>query len=203
MPGPVSDRVTDHLIDPDTGQPLPRDRSRSRVAALRGPALMAVSMLVAYAVVGVLGGWLWHQLWSPDLGVVVSHQWYATGDALRNDFSGTGLYVLVALGAGLVTGLAGAIVGGARPVATVVVATLGSALAAYVMLKVGEGLGPTDPQQLASQLADGKNLPGALRVSGFTPLLALPFGTLVALAIVYTIFPGKSPEAGFGAEPRG
>jgi hypothetical protein len=195
--------VSDQVVDPDTGQPLPPSRSRSRVEALRAPALIAVVILVAYAVVAVVAGWLWHQLWSPDLGVVVSHRWYATGDALRNDFSGTGLYVLVALGAGLLTGLASALLGGSRPVLTVVVAALGSALAAYVMLQVGQGLGPTDPQELAATVGDGKNLPGALRVSGFSPLLAFPLGTLGALAIVYTIFPGKSPEAGFGAEPRG
>ncbi|MEO6512551.1 MAG: hypothetical protein ABIO16_16250 [Nocardioides sp.] len=199
----MSEPMTDHVIDPDTGQPLPRSRSRSRIEALRAPALMVVAILAGYAAVAVVAGWLWHQLWSPDLGVVVSHQWYATGDALRDAFSGTGLYVLVALGAGLLIGFVSAYAGGAQPVVTVVVATLGSALAAYVMLKVGEGLGPADPQQLAATVADGKNLPSALRVSGFSPLLAFPFGTLVALAVVYTIFPGKSPEAGFGAEPRG
>ena len=206
MPGPVrepaSEHATDRLIDPDTGKPMARTR-RASVAALRGPVLMSVEMLVAYALVAVVAGWLWHLLWSPDLGVVVSHQWYATGDALRNDFSGTGYYVLVALGAGLLAGFVSAVAGARRPVVTVVVATLGSVLAAYLMLQVGKALGPPDPQGLAATAADGKHLPGALRVSGFSPLLALPFGTLVALAIVYTIFPGKSREAGFGSEPRG
>ena len=46
-------------------------------------------------------------------GVVVQHEWYPSGDALRDDFSGTGLYVLVAAGAGLVLGLGCAIVGAA------------------------------------------------------------------------------------------
>jgi hypothetical protein len=191
------------LTDPDTGRPVASAPSRSRLAAVRVAALQAVALLAAYAVVAAAAGWLWHELWSPELGVVVQHQWYATGDALRDDFSGTGLYVLVALGGGVVLGLAGAYVGGARPLVTVVAAAAGSVLAAYVMIKVGESLGPQDPHRLAATAKDGTNLPSALRVTGFSPLLAFPFGTLVALAVVFTLFPGKSRDRGFAREPRG
>jgi hypothetical protein len=159
--------------------------------------------VAAYALVGLAAGWLWHELWTPATGVVIQHEWYPSGDALRGDFSGTGLYVLVAAGAGLVLGTACAIVGGRRPLSTVVAAVAGSVLAAYVMTTFGEGLGPTDPHTLAKTLDDGKNLPSALTVTGFSPTLAFTIGTLVALAVVYTIFPGKTREAGLAAEPRG
>jgi hypothetical protein len=71
------------------------------------------------------------------------------------------------------------------------------------MLKVGEWLGPTDPAQLAASAHDGKHLPSALRVTGESPLLAFPFGTLAALALVFTVFPEKTPELRLSGQPRG
>jgi len=191
------------LSDADSEPPVRPARSRSRLADLRGPALFVVGTLAAYTLVGLAAGWLWHELWTPAEGVVVQHEWYPSGDALRDDFSGTGLYVLVAAGAGLVLGTASAIVGGRRPLVAVGAATAGSALAAYLMTMVGERLGPTDPHELAKTLDDGKSLPSALTVTGFSPTLAFTIGTLVALAVVFTIFPGKTREAGLTAEPRG
>ena len=194
--------MTDRLVDPDHGEPPPPRRS-SRLHGLRGPVLLVVGVLAAYAVVGVAAGWLWHELWTPADGVVVGHQWYASGDALRDDFSGTGIYVVVASLAGLVLGLASALLGGRRPMVTVVAAVAASALAAFLMTTVGQGLGPEDPQTLAAKAADGTKLPSALAVTGFSPTLAFTFGTLVALAVVYTMFPGKTREARLDEEPRG
>ena len=78
------------------------------------------AVLATYALVGLGAGWVWHELWQPAEGVVVQHQWFATGAGLREDFSGTGLYVLIATGAGLALGVLFAILGGARPVVTLV-----------------------------------------------------------------------------------
>jgi hypothetical protein len=166
------------------------------------PVAFGVAVLLAYAAVGVGGGWMWHELWQPATGVVVDHAWYADAEALRQDFSGTGIYVVVATVAGLVLGLVSAVLGGRRPLVTVVAAVAGSALAAYLMTTVGQGLGPEDPHTLAAKAADGKELPSALAVTGFSPTLAFTFGTLVALAVVYTMFPGKTREARLDEEPR-
>lgn len=195
--------LSGRLSDPDHAEAPPGPGLAARVFDLVAELLPVVGLLVAYGVVGVAAGWLWHQLWTPAHGVVVGHQWYATGDALRDDFSGTGLYVVVAAVSGLALGLAAALTGGRRPLVTVVAAAAGAVLAAYLMVKVGEGLGPPDPQTLAATTEDGKKLPSALRVTGFSPTLAFPFGTLVALAVVYTMFPGKTREPRLHGEPRG
>jgi hypothetical protein len=168
-----------------------------------GSVKFVAVVLATYALVGLAAGWVWHELWQSAEGVVVQHQWYATGAALREDFSGTGLYVLIATGAGLALGVLFAILGGVRPVVTLVACAIGSALAGWLMLTMGEWLGPADPQELAKTLDDGATLPSALRVSGLSPLFAFTLGTLGALALVFTVFQGNSPERRFDEEPRG
>ena len=169
----------------------------------RDPVLLAAAVLATYTLVGLGAGWVWHELWQPSQGVVIQHDWYADGPALREDFSGTGLYVLVAAGAGVALGVLFAFVGGARPVVTLVACVAGSLLAGWLMLQLGERLGPADPHALAENLEDGARLPSALRVSGLSPMFVFSLGTLAALALVFTVFPGKTPEDGFYEEPRG
>jgi hypothetical protein len=181
----------------------PEHRPAAGRAWTRGSVPFVAVVLATYVLVGLGAGWVWHELWQPAEGVVVQHQWYATGAGLREDFSGTGLYVLIATGAGLALGVLFAILGGSRPVVTLVACLVGSVLAGWLMLTVGEWLGPADPQALAKDLDDGASLPSALRVSGFSPLLAFSLGTLGALALVFTVFQGNSSEDRFGEEPRG
>jgi hypothetical protein len=181
----------------------PEHRPAAGRAWTGGSVPIVAVVLATYVLVGVGAGWVWHELWQPAEGVVVEHQWYATGAGLREDFSGTGLYVLIATGAGLALGVLFAILGGSRPVVTLAACVVGSVLAGWLMLTVGEWLGPADPQVLAKDLDDGASLPSALRVSGFSPLLAFSLGTLGALALVFTVFQGNSSEDRFGEEPRG
>ena len=176
--------------------PLTR-QTAERGASARGPMLLAATVLATYVLVGLGAGWVWHELWQPSTGVVIQHDWYAEGPALREDFSGTGIYVLVAAGAGVALGLLFAFVGGSRPVVTLAACLLGSLLAGWLMLQLGQRLGPADPHALAKDLEDGTRLSSALRVSGLTPVFTFSLGTLAALALVFTVFPGKTPEDGF------
>ncbi len=168
----------------------------------RRPLLLGVVVLATYAAVGVGGGWMWHELWQPSSGVVIDHQWYADGAALRQDFSGTAIYVLVAAGLGLALGVLFALVGGEQPMLTVISAALGALLAGWLMARVGERLGPADPHTLALTADDGARLPSALEVSGMTPLLAFAVGTLVAMGTIFTLFSGRTPESTLDREPR-
>ncbi len=169
----------------------------------RRPLLFGVVVLATYALVGLGGGWMWHELWQPSSGVVIDHQWYADGDALRQAFSGTAIYVLVAAALGVVLGVVFSFVGGDRPMLTLLVCVAGALLASWLMRLLGERLGPADPSVLALTAEDGTTLPSALTVSGVTPMLTFVLGTLAALGAVFTFTGGKRPEATFGAEPRG
>ena len=65
-------------------------------------------------------------------------------------------------------------VGGARPVLTLVLCVAGSLLAAWLMLRLGERLGPADPHDAGQDGRRRHPLPSALRVSGLTPAARLP-----------------------------
>lgn len=158
----------------------------------------AVGVLVLFAVAGVGAGWLWQHLWDPPHGVVADHTWYTTESGLRADFAGTGLYVVIALGAGLVVGGVAAFVFDRSELVTLAAVTVGSVLAAWVMWKVGVHASAADPHVLAKTAPNGTKLAGNLHVSGSGRLsvhwheirvpaayLAFPVGALSSLAVVF------------------
>ena len=72
-----------------------------------------------------------------------------------------------------------------------------SALAAWLMSTVGHRLGPADPVAAAAAAEDFTRIPQDLRVSGLSPFLALPFGSILGLAggfVLLTLFPRLRSE---------
>ena len=92
-------------------------------------------------------------------------QWYTGEAGLRDDFQGVAWYVAIALVAGLVLGMLTAWLFDRSELVTLVAVLVGSALAAYLMLRVGTHLSPPDPHELAKTAQDGDKLKGALRVT--------------------------------------
>lgn len=137
-----------------------------------------VLVVVAFAVVGALAGVVWEWVWTPPEGVAYQGEWLLDIDGLRSDFSSTGLYVVIGTAAGLLTGALVGVVFPHREVASLVGVVLGSALAAWLMLRVGHALGPPDPRPLAAAADDYVRFPSDLRVVGRSPWVALPSGAL-------------------------
>ncbi|MCW2765628.1 MAG: hypothetical protein JWO11_1587 [Nocardioides sp.] len=147
--------------------------------------IQVVVILVVFAVAGALSGWLWHHLWTPPKGVVANHNWYTDEQGLREDFSGTGLYVVIAVLVGLVVGGVASFFCDRAELATLVAVGVGAALAAWLMWKVGVHSSPVDPYEAAKTAKDGTKLSGDLHVSGKAPFAAFPVGALSALAVVF------------------
>ena len=99
-----------------------------------------------------------------------THEWLLGLAGLRAEFSATGVYVIVASVAGLLVGaLCGLFLDRAELV-TLVAVLVGAALAGWVMVQVGQALGPPDPRELAETARDGTRLPSDLRIVGNEPL---------------------------------
>jgi hypothetical protein len=141
-------------------------------------------VVVAFAVSGVLAAVVWEWLWTPPVGMVVDHKWLLGLAGLRAEFSGTGLYVVVAAVAGLLMGaLCGLFLDRAELV-TLTAVVVGAVLAGWVMVQVGHVLGPSDPRSLAESASNGTRLPSDLRIVGTSPYVAYPAGATLGLAVV-------------------
>jgi hypothetical protein len=161
-------------------------------AITRRLALQLVLVVAALAAVGALAGVVWQWVWTPTVGVAMGHHWTA-GDAigLQHEFSGTGWYVVVGAVAGLVAGVAVALLVDRVPLLTLAAVVVGSALAAWLMMVVGTALGPADQDVVARAAADGTRIPMQLTVTGRSPWIALPSGALLGLLLVFI---GLSPR---------
>lgn len=150
------------------------------------PALIqAAIVLLVFACAGALAGVVWEWLWTPPVGVVIDQEWLLSLAALRSEFSATGLYVLVASAAGLVTGLLCGMFLDRAELVTLAAGLVGAALAGWVMVQVGQLLGPADPRELAQTAAERTRLPSDLRIGGVSPYIAFPAGATLGLAVLF------------------
>jgi hypothetical protein len=155
-------------------------------------------VVLLFGLGGVVGGLLWRWLWTPIRGTAFEGVWYPATNS--SPFSSTGLYVLIALGVGLVTGVLSALVTDRRELVALGLLVACSVLAGWVMLRVGEAGMPPDPSLLARDAADGTRLPATLTVTGWTPLGAFPAGALLGL---FAVFVGLSRNPVDQHEPVG
>lgn len=142
-------------------------------------------VLVVFTVAGALAGVVWEWLWTPPSGVAVGGEFLLDGDGLRADFSGTALYVLLASVMGLLVGVLVAVRTDRDELLVLAAVTVGSVLAAWLMLRVGLALDPPDPGPLAREAPDYTPLPAQLEVAGRSPFVAFPVGALVGLIVVF------------------
>jgi hypothetical protein len=166
-------------------------RSGRRLVPALGQAAIVV---VVFAVAGALAGVVWEWLWTPPVGVVIDHQWLLGLSGLRAEFSATGIYVVVASVAGLLTGALCALFLDRAELVTLVAVLVGSVLAGWLMVQVGHALGPSDPRELAETAPNRTRLPSDLRVVGkiwppksireASPYVAFPAGATLGVAVV-------------------
>lgn len=155
----------------------------------RTSTLLRLALLLAvFAAGGAVAGVVWEWLWTPPVGEVAGGRWLRDAEGLREDVSGTALYIVVAVVAGLLLGVLAGLLSEDSELVTLVAVVLGSVLAGWLMLEVGQALGPTDPQVLAADADRGTRLPGRLEVSGRSPYVAFPAGALIGLLVVFVGF---------------
>jgi hypothetical protein len=163
-----------------------------------GGGWQAPVIVLLFVVAGVLLGVLWEHLWSPTQGRVVRHEWFVVDDqlrydldGLRNEFSGTALFVSLGLASGSVLGAVSALLLARRELRTLAAVVVGSVLASVLMWQVGTRLGPADPQVLARTAPRGTILPDQLELGSLGALVSLPLGACLALLVVFFLVPGR------------
>jgi ribose/xylose/arabinose/galactoside ABC-type transport system permease subunit len=162
----------------------------------------AVGIVAVFAAVAAACGWLWRSRLHVPPGLVVGHRWYPNpwDQGQRADFASTAWYVVIALAAGLVLGVLTVLFSRAPEVVTLVALAAGSALAAWVMLRVGLHGAPPDPAAAARTAADGTRLSGTLTHPGRAALLSFPLAALVPAAVLFLVV---APRADDVPSPNG
>jgi hypothetical protein len=177
------------------GADHPERALHHRPAGLRGALAQGLVGVAVLVVLGAVAGVVWEWVWSAPVGAVSDHRWVAVDEAgLRDQFSGTGWFVVVAFVAGLLGGGLVSLFLDRRPLVTLASLVVGSVLGTSLMLLVGEALGPSDPAGAAATARDGTRLPDQLEVAGHSPWIAMPAGALVALALVFFGLANRHPQ---------
>jgi len=163
-----------------------------------------VAVLALYAAVGAGCGWLWFHVWPQPTGTVFGSDWFADEEGLRSVFDGTAWYVVLAVAGGLLCGALATVFAQRSPLVTLGAVLAGSALAAWLMLRVGLQLSPPDPEVLAKTAADGAKLPGRLSLEGgHSPYLVWPLASLIVLMVLNFLLSSRDDiQAREGDDPR-
>ena len=188
-----------------------------RVSAVKRSIGLVVGVLALAAGVAALGGWLWWKWWSPaPPGQIYQRQdksfgWYATplDPGQAHVASATFEYVVVGFGLALLVGVATAALGRNRPLTALAAVLVAGGLGAYLTWQVGTWISPPNPARYADaahfkKLVDGKPAvyPGSIGVSGWTPYLAWPVGSLLGyLGIMLSISGERTLDPPYVSEP--
>ena len=153
---------------------------------------------------GAVCGWLWFRVWPQPTGTVFGGDWFADEEGLRNVFDGTAWYVVLAVGGGLLAGALATVFGRRSPLVTLGAVLVGSALAAWLMLRVGLALSPPDPEVLAKTADDGAKLPGRISLEGgHSPYLVWPLASMIVLMVLNFLLSSREDLQGREAhDPR-
>jgi xanthosine utilization system XapX-like protein len=145
-------------------------------------------------VIGILCGVLWWALVEPSQLVRLQDAVGQDELGLSRDFSATGWYTVIALVAGLLSGLLFGFLRRRDPLVTLLLVLAGCCVAAVLMQWTGYLLGPDDPASMLQDAAVGTRADAPLELHGtlikvagdlvvHTAYLAWPIGALVGLLI--------------------
>ncbi len=170
-PGPVSTRPQ---TEPATG------RART-LGGVRGDVLVVLGGLL---LLGVVCGVLWWLLVDPAAYTKTRRGGVMSENELSRRFSADGMYVVIAVVAGLVAGIVLTWWRARDPLLTSVLLVVGSGLAAAAMWLVGHQLGPGDTAAALRAAKLGAHVPERLDVHAWTAYLAWPVAVLAGALLV-------------------
>jgi hypothetical protein len=185
------DGATDPL-PPSEAEPV-KDPAERAPASSSDVARDVLVVLGGMAVIGILCGVLWWALVEPSQLVRLQDAVGQDELGLSRDFSATGWYTVIALVAGLLSGLLFGFLRRRDPLVTLFLVLAGCCVAAVLMFGTGYLLGPDDPTTGLETAAVGTRADAPLELHGtlmriddlvvYTAYLAWPIGALVGLLI--------------------
>jgi hypothetical protein len=166
----------------------PPPRQASGAARFAQPLFDVLIVAVWFAVVGLVGGWVWAHVVSLPQVSKEGNAATVPSEELAKQVGMDGWFFVIALAAGVVSGIALLVWRHRDPLLTVVLVALGGGLAAWLMVTAGESFGPGDPIAALRKLPDGAHVSEQLRlhahgVAWVWPIAAA-FGALLYLWVL-------------------
>ncbi|MCK1796389.1 ABC transporter permease [Streptomyces sp. XM4193] len=175
----------------EPGAPDADDTGPTGPGELRDLALVAVPVTLLGVLLGLLWWWLAPQV--PYLSD--GKQAFLLNSEGEDTIGVDGVYVALAAGFGLLSGLLVFLLRRSGGIGVVVGLALGSALAAFVGRVVGSLLGPdADLAAAAARAGRGETFDGPLELNATIALLVWPLTALLAHLLVTALFGPRDPE---------
>ena len=183
----------------DTGTtgtaPPPASMGGRVVPVLVHGLLDGVVVAVWFVVAGLVGGWVWAHVTSLPQVTKQGNNATVPAEELAKQVGMDGWFFVIALAGGL---LSGALLLAWRhrdPLLSVVLVALGGGAASWLMLRVGEALGPGDPIAALRSRPEGAHVSEQLRLHAHGVVwvwpIAVAFGALLYLWVLAK--PGAEP----------
>lgn len=165
-----------------TERPPPATPRRRGSSA--GPVLDVVITLVWFAVAGLLGALVWSHVVSLPEATRVGNAASLTPIELTKQVTIDAWFFVIALVAALVSAIVLLLWRGRDPLLMVVLVVVGGGLAAWLMVHLGQSLGPGDEVAALRKVADGGHAPTQLKVHAPGVELVWPIAAALG-ALIY------------------
>jgi hypothetical protein len=146
----------------------------------------AAVVLAWFVVLGVVAAVLWWQLTPLAEYTRTATSAQMNEEELGRQVAADGWYVALAAIGGVLSGITLLSWRRRDPLAMVVLVTIGSAVAAWVMLRVGLWLGPADPKSVLPTVTEGTKVPLQLKPEVTGVAYVWPIGVLLgAIGVIW------------------
>jgi hypothetical protein len=152
-------------------------------------ALVDVVIVFAwFAVAGLVGGWVWAHVTSLPQVTKSGNNATVPSEELVKQVAMDGWFVVIAVVGGLLSGVLLLLWRHRDPILSVLAVTLGGGLASWLMIQMGEALGPGNPIAALRKLPDGAHVSEQLRLHAHGVVwvwpIAAAFGALLYLWVL-------------------
>lgn len=159
---------------------VPHEQGRVR----SGARADLVAVLGVYLLLGILAGVVWWLLVHPAAYTKLQGGGEMSETQLGREFDADGWYTVIALVAGLLSGLALTWWRSRDHLLTTVLVAVGSVLAAAVSALTGRLLGPGSTEAALKVARVGADVPVPLAVAGWVPYLVWPIAAMAGSLLV-------------------
>jgi hypothetical protein len=163
-------------------------QTRTSSSRLVQPLFDVLIVAAWFAAAGIIGGWVWAHVTSLPQVSKEGNSATVPSEELAKQVGMDGWFFVIALGAGVISGILLLVWRHRDPLLTVALVALGGGLAAWLMISAGDAFGPGDPIAALRKLPDGAHVSEQLQlhahgVAWVWPIAAA-FGALLYLWVL-------------------